>query len=51
LQQAGEDPVEVFVDGQLAGRGEILLREGRFCVRLTEVTTHRPISESDAEWD
>ena len=31
------DPVNVFVNGQLVARGEALNRNGKFCVRLTEV--------------
>ena len=31
------DPVNIFVNGQLVARGEALNRNGKFCVRLTEV--------------
>lgn len=31
------DPVSILVNGQLVARGEALNRNGKFCVRLTEV--------------
>ena len=31
------DPVKILVNGQLVARGEALNRNGKFCVRLTEV--------------
>ena len=31
------DPVNIFVNGQLVARGEALNRNGKFCVRLTEI--------------
>ena len=31
------DPVSIFVNGQLVARGEALNRNGKFCVRLTEI--------------
>ena len=31
------DPVNILVNGQLVARGEALNRNGKFCVRLTEV--------------
>lgn len=37
LNAQRSDPVNVFVNGQLVARGEALNRNGKFCVRLTEV--------------
>ncbi|MBR5160876.1 MAG: FliM/FliN family flagellar motor switch protein, partial [Thermoguttaceae bacterium] len=31
------DPVSILVNGQLIARGEALNRNGKFCVRLTEI--------------
>ena len=31
------DPVSILVNGQLVARGEALNRNGKFCVRLTEI--------------
>ena len=31
------DPVNILVNGQLVARGEALNRNGKFCVRLTEI--------------
>ena len=31
------DPVSIFVNGQLVARGEALNRNGKFCVRLTDI--------------
>ena len=32
-----DDPVEVFVNNRLIARGEILVMDNRFCVRITEL--------------
>lgn len=37
LNALRSDPVNVFVNGQLVARGEALNRNGKFCVRLTEI--------------
>lgn len=37
LNTQSADPVNIFVNGQLVARGEALNRNGKFCVRLTEV--------------
>lgn len=37
LNAQRSDPVNVFVNGQLVARGEALNRNGKFCVRLTEI--------------
>lgn len=37
LDQAIEDPVEIYARGRLVARGELLVREGQFFVRVVEV--------------
>ena len=37
LKQSGDDPVDIFVDERLIGRGEVLLLNECFCVRLIEL--------------
>ena len=37
LRQGVEEPVNIYVDGRLAARGEVLVMEQRYCVRLTEI--------------
>lgn len=37
LDEQAHDPVNIYADGSLVARGEILVLEGRLCVRLTEL--------------
>ena len=37
LEKAASDPVEVYLGGGRLGRGEVLVLEGKLCVRMTEV--------------
>ena len=37
LDSMATDPVDVVVDGQLVARGEVLLIDGNYCVRICEV--------------
>jgi flagellar motor switch protein FliN len=37
LDQTASDPVNVYADGRLVARGDLIVQENRFCVRLTEV--------------
>ncbi len=37
LEQSIEDPIEIKVDGRVVARGEILLHQDRYCIRVTEV--------------
>ena len=37
LNQSGDDPVDILADERLIGRGEVLVLNGRFCVRLVEL--------------
>ena len=35
-----DEPVDVYVDGRLVARGEIVVVDNRFCVRVTERVSH-----------
>ena len=37
LDNAASDPVDVYVNNRLIARGEILVMNDRFCVRITEL--------------
>jgi flagellar motor switch protein FliN/FliY len=37
LAEAASDPVNVFADGRLVARGDLIVLDGRFCLRVTEV--------------
>lgn len=38
LDNAADDPVDIFVNDRLIGRGEVLVMNDCFCVRITELT-------------
>lgn len=37
LEQSIEEPIDIKVDGRVVARGEILLHQNRYCIRITEV--------------
>jgi flagellar motor switch protein FliN/FliY len=37
LEQSIEEPIEIRVDGRAVARGEILLHQDRYCIRITEI--------------
>ena len=39
LDQAEQDPVDIVVDGRVVARGEILVHENKFCVRIAEIVS------------
>src|SRR5207248_8670484 len=39
LDKLAGDPVDVFVNGRLVARGEVLVLNDNFCVRVTELLT------------
>jgi flagellar motor switch protein FliN/FliY len=39
LEKLAGDPVDVFVNGRLVARGEVLVLNDNFCVRVTELLT------------
>ena len=42
LNKLAGDPVDVFVNGRLLARGEVLILNDNFCVRISEVFTRDP---------
>ena len=46
LEQQSSEPVDILVGGQLLARGELLVLDGRFSVRVTAVTPDHPLSGS-----
>ena len=40
LDCVAKEPVDVFIDGQLAARGEIVVLDNKFSVRILELVTH-----------
>jgi flagellar motor switch protein FliN/FliY len=38
LDNAADDPVDIYVNDRLIGRGEVLVMNDCFCVRITELT-------------
>jgi len=49
LDELETDPVGVYADGHLVARGEVLVLEGRFCVRITDI--REPSAEVDRHLD
>lgn len=41
LESLIDEPVDVVVDGRLVARGEVLVLEGSFCIRITELLGKR----------
>jgi flagellar motor switch protein FliN/FliY len=41
LDKPAGDAVDVLIDGKLAARGELVVVEGNFCVRVVELVTAR----------
>lgn len=37
LEKLAGDPVDIFVNGRLMGRGEVLVLNDNFCVRISEI--------------
>lgn len=44
LDKLVDDPVDIYVNGQMIARGEVLVLNGNFCIRVTEL-----IDETAAE--
>ena len=40
LDQTVDEPVHVFADKTLVARGEIVIIDNRFCVRITDIIAH-----------
>jgi len=46
LQKLADDPVDLYVDDLLIARGEVLVVNDCFCIRITEVFAHEGIEEA-----
>ena len=46
LDKAAGDPVDIYVNGRHVARGEVLVLNENFCVRVSEIVGHMP--EADA---
>jgi hypothetical protein len=44
LDSASADPVDVYADGELVARGELLVRDKELFVRVLEIIRHSPAS-------
>ena len=44
LDSAATDPVDVYADGELVARGELLVRDKELFVRVLEIIRHSPAS-------
>lgn len=40
LEKLAGDPVDIYVNGQLMARGEVLVLNDNFCVRISEILDH-----------
>ena len=43
LDKMAADPVEIFVNGRMIARGEVLVLNDNFCVRVTELVAGAPV--------
>ncbi len=41
LEALIDEPVDLLVDGRLVARGEVLVLDGNFCIRVTKVIARR----------
>jgi flagellar motor switch protein FliN len=39
LDKAADEPVDVFAGGRLIARGQVVVLDGKICVRVTEMVT------------
>ena len=46
LEKLAGDPVDIFVNGRRVAKGEVLVLNENFCVRVNEVVEPLPVSES-----
>jgi flagellar motor switch protein FliN len=46
-----EEPVEVLVNGRVVARGEMVMVEGNYAVRITEISSKRERLDTGAEAD
>ncbi len=43
LDKLAGDPVDIYVNGQLLARGEVLVLNDNFCVRVCEIIAHHQV--------
>lgn len=48
LDKLAGDPVDVYVNGQLMARGEVLVLNDNFCVRISEIVGEEEVQEREA---
>ena len=48
LNKSAQDPVDVFVNGRLIARGEVVIHNENFCVRITELIIPKAASSQAA---
>ena len=42
MDKAAGDPVDIYVNGRHVARGEVLVLNENFCVRVSEIVGHMP---------
>ncbi|MAC18737.1 MAG: flagellar motor switch protein FliN [Phycisphaerae bacterium] len=47
LDKAAGDPVDIYVNGRHVARGEVLVLNENFCVRVSEIVGRMPAAETD----
>ena len=48
LDKAAGDPVDIYVNGRHVARGEVLVLNENFCVRVSEIVGRMPETEAEA---
>ena len=48
LDQNVEDPVDLLLDGRVIARGEVVVVDGNYGLRVTEIVNRRRASETSA---
>ena len=46
--KAAGDPVDIYVNGRHVARGEVLVLNENFCVRVSEIVGRMPETEAEA---
>jgi flagellar motor switch protein FliN/FliY len=49
LDKLAGDPVDVYVNGRLVARGEVLVLNDNFCVRINDIVTNQEEEEEDSD--
>jgi len=51
FDSAPEDPVEVLINGRVVARGEMVMAEGNYGVRITEISSQRERLDTGSKAD